>query len=95
MNVAYNLKPLGKTKQTLDRIEEVQKSLQVYQGSMTLLHDFNEGGEALASKGYCETAICYQRTPGDIRRYRWTLNNLKTQIAILERELEVLITYGA
>jgi|GEM_PF-3754589 len=90
---------IQKSKKTLERIEEIQKHIAGYQESVRLLHAFAEGRETLVGKGCTERAVQkflnYQRTQEDDERMQWTLKNIKRQIALLERELMILLEYGA
>jgi hypothetical protein len=89
----------GKSKKTLERIETVQANINSYLSSIELLHAFAEGRATLSGKGCTERAVMRslnrQRTKEDEERMQWTLKNIKTQMSLLQRELEVLVEYGA
>lgn len=96
----FNRKKLiGKSKRTLDRIEEIQANITSYKESIELLHAFAEGRASLSGKGCTERAVQKfmhrQRTKEDDERMQWTLKNIKTQMTLLEHELGVLLEYGA
>ncbi|MDX1901870.1 MAG: hypothetical protein SFW66_07710 [Gammaproteobacteria bacterium] len=92
-------KLIGKSIKTLERIEAVQFDIASYQESIKRLHDFAEGRITLNGTGCTyravQRALNHKRTQEDEDRMQWTLKNIKTQMALLERELEVLLEYGA
>lgn len=92
-------KLIGKSIKTLERIEAVQFDIASYQESIRMLHEFAEGHATLNGKGCTyravQRALHRKRTQEDEDRMQWTLQNIKGQMALLERELEVLLEYGA
>lgn len=97
----FNRKKLiGKSKRTLDRIEEIHANIESYKNSIEMLHAFAEGRASLSGKGCTERAVQKfmhrrPRTKEDDERMQWTLKNIKTQMTLLEHELGVLLEYGA
>lgn len=92
-------KLIGKSRKTLERIEAVQTDIESYKNSIELLHAYAEGRATLHGKGCTDRAVqrfmCRQRTKEDDERMQWTLKNIGLQMKLLERELDVLLEYGA
>lgn len=84
-----------KSEKTKKRIDEVKANLNSYRESIELLNGYAEGRLTLKGGDYCDRAACVKRTPEDDERYHWTLKNIKTQMILLERELETLLRYGS
>ncbi len=76
-----------------ERLIEIDELIQLHKTNIQLLHDFAQGKETLANRGCTDSAAQYQRTDEDNERYPWTIANLRWQIAMLEREREVLQHY--
>lgn len=83
----------NKIQTTQMRLIEIDELIQLHKMNIQLLHDFAQGKETLVNKGCTDSAAQYQRTDEDNERYPWTVANLRWQIAILEREREVLQHY--
>jgi hypothetical protein len=92
-------KLIGKSIKTLERIEAIQFDIASYKDSIQRLHDYAEGRETLQGKGCTYRAVQrslhHKRTKEDEELMQWTLQNIKTQMVLLERELDVLLEYGA
>ncbi len=84
-----------KSEKTSNRIKEIKQDLNFYRDSIALLNDFKEGRKTLKGGDFVDRAAFYKRTTEDDKRYHWTMKNIKTQMAFLELELEVLYKYGA
>ena len=76
------------------RLEQIQLHIDCYTQNIKLLMAYAEGRETLKDKGCTDSASRYIRTSEDDRRLPLTLQNLRFQIAILEREREVLLQYA-
>lgn len=84
-----------KSHKTIKRILEVRHAISCHYENIARLHAFKEGRISLKGKGYTSGVENYQRTAADEKRFSWSVNNLKQQLALLEHELAVLIEYGA
>lgn len=78
-----------------ERIEVIIAEIKSYQKSIDLLDGYAEGRLFLRGNTYTDGARRYKRTLEDNRRYHWTRKHITFQIALLERELKVLIEYAA
>jgi hypothetical protein len=84
-----------KTLKVRERIESIITDIKSHRHSVELLDGYATGHLTLRGNLYTEGAKRYRRTKEDEKRYHWTRNNITLQIALLEKELEVLIEYGA
>ncbi len=77
-----------------ERMSSIKNELRCYQESIHRLQAFAEGRAALKGKRRAASAQ-RRRTKADDQRLRWTLSNVRLQILLLEKELAVLMEYGA
>ena len=79
---------------TWQRMEIIKEELEQHYANIKKLRDFNQGKETLKGKGYTWKAACSSRTRDDRARTYRTLQHLRVQIALLEREYFTLQNYG-
>jgi hypothetical protein len=76
------------------RIKYIKYKINLHQENIKLLSNHaNEISEIKASP-YIPRVIKYSCIPRSDTRFIWTLQNIKKQVDLLERELETLIKYG-
>ncbi len=85
-----NLKKLLKIKsqQTIDRVEIVEAEIDFYRKSIKKLRAYGDGRIVIRKKNFHPT--CENK-----KILQFTLQNIATQMILMERELAVLINYGA
>jgi hypothetical protein len=83
-----------KSKKTIKRIEIIQADIKAHKKNIKLLHLYARGYVAPKRDEYAPRVVKYSCIPKSEKRYRWTVQNLSIQIALLEQELETLIEYG-
>src|SRR5580704_16391532 len=85
----------NKSLPTRERIKVIMTDIKSFKHSIALLEGYANGRLRLKGKNYSEYAADYKRTPEDDERYRMTRKQIELQIALLEKEIETLIEYGA
>lgn len=73
---------------TRKRIAKIEATIRYHQRNIADLLAFAEGRKSLPGRDY-------QRTNEDDERMHWTINNLNTQLMLLQVELNTLLEYGA
>jgi hypothetical protein len=85
----------NKSEKTRSRVEIIQADIKCYRESIELLHAYAEGRMIAQGFNYAPRIVKYSYLPHCQKRYLSTVKNLQDQVALLERELDVLIEYGA
>jgi hypothetical protein len=80
--------------ETLLRLEEITEQIKAHEANIAYLHALASGDIHLRKTGCTREIRRYRRTHEDEQRLPKTLANLCQQIDWLEREREVLKTYG-
>jgi hypothetical protein len=84
-----------KSKKTIERIETINADIKSHKKNIRLLNSYARGYVVSKRAEYAPRLIKYSCIPKCEKRYRWTLQNITTQISLLEQELATLIEYGA
>jgi len=85
----------NKSQKTRERIEIIQAEITAHRDNIDLLNEFSKGRKLVAENPYAPRVVKYNCMPRSEKNYQWSLQNIATQIQLLERELAVLIEYGA
>jgi hypothetical protein len=86
---------MNKSETMQDRIDNIKLSLKAHRKNIQLLRDFYLGIKKLECDNGQPRVITHFGIPKCEKRYRSTLQNLTTQITMLEHELTILKKYVA
>lgn len=85
----------NKSKTTQDRIDNIKISLKAHRKNIKLLMEYYFGIRKLECDNDQEIVITHFSIPKCEKRYQSTIQNLTTQITMLEDELAILKIHGA
>jgi hypothetical protein len=85
----------AKSQKTQERIDVISVSLKFHYENVELLNKSFEEREKIKKGSSILRKIKYSSIPRSEKIYIFTLTNIKSQISLLERELAVLVEYGA
>jgi hypothetical protein len=85
---------IEKQQKTKNRIEKIKANLKSHKKNIKSLNLYVTG-QVKPKKGEPDQRIVkFSCIPKCKKRFHWTLQNLTTQITLLEQELAILIEYG-
>jgi hypothetical protein len=84
----------NKSQNTVDRINQILTDIKHYRRSMKKLNAFAIGSMKIDDTPFAPRKIKYTCIPRSETRFLFTLQNIRTQVRVLETELEALIKYG-
>lgn len=84
----------NKSQKTQDRIVIIENDLRIHRKNVRLLRT-NFKYHLGMNDSYAPRKIKFSYIPRCENNFRFTLENISKQILLLERELQVLIEYGA
>jgi len=85
---------LNKSKKTQDRIDAIKTEIKQYVKSIKGLKESLNYYKKIDRAPHAPRVIKYSRIPRSEKLFQWTLQNITTQMKLLEIELETLINYG-
>jgi len=85
---------IDKSQKTQDRIELIKFQLKLHRKSVKRLKACFENRRKNNKAPYAPRVVKYSSLPRSEKVYQFTLQNITSQISLLERELFVLIQYG-
>jgi hypothetical protein len=84
-----------RSQKTINRIEIISEEIRLHKKNIKLLNLYARGYMVPKRGKYAPRYVKYRCIPKSEKRYLWTLQNISTQISLLEQELATLIEYGA
>jgi hypothetical protein len=85
---------IEKQQKTKERIEKIEADIKAHRKNIKSLNRYASGKIAGKKGEPAQRVVKFSCIAHSEKRYHWTLNNLKTQITLLEQELAILIEYG-
>jgi hypothetical protein len=86
--------PRKKSLKVDKRIVAIRRDLESYYETIRRLQDAVNNNEKIKNSPYAPRVIKYSVIPRSEKRFYYTLQSVRTEIKILEKELEALIQYG-
>jgi hypothetical protein len=83
-----------KSEKTQSRIKERKSDLRNYRQSLNKLETLHQEQIKIEQAPYAPHKIKYSKIPACSARSQWTIQNIKTEIRVLEAELNALINFG-
>lgn len=83
-----------KSKEISGRIMAIKADIQSHRENIRLLNIYAKETRAIKVSPFVPRIVKYSSLPRSDTQFRWTLQNIRNQVALLERELETLIKYG-
>lgn len=85
----------NKTPKTMMRVDTVKQEIKMHRKNIRLLRRYENKYFPKAKGIFAPRAVKYTTLPKSEKRFIWTIQNLTRQMQDLEKELSILIEYGA
>ena len=82
-----------KSQEVSERIEAIKIDLKYHRRCIRRLYAYAEGRRKMDMTPYAPRVIKFTCIGRSENRFRWSIQNISSQIALLERELDTLIKY--
>lgn len=86
---------IDKTSKTIMRIDTVKEEIKMHLRNINLLRWYENTTYPKAKGTFAPRTVKYTTLPKSEKRFKYTIQNLTRQMQDLEKELSVLIEYGA
>lgn len=92
---SFRMKKMERAQQTQTRIKDIIIKLELQYGNLKLMVESYKNIQLIKSEPFKPRVIQYTRLPKSEKYYQWAIQHCKSEIKLLEKELETLIQYGA
>lgn len=83
-----------KSRKTKTRIKAVEADIEHYRKSIERLKQYAVLQKQVDHTPHAPRIVKYGCIPKSAKRFQWTIKNITSQVALLEKELETLMEYG-